>query len=169
MKNGGSSLAGRRVLLTRSEEDCAAWAAEFERRGARAVLLPCIHTEALDSPELRRSLEEALATADWLAFTSRRGVEAYAGLRAGTTPLVPSRCRVAVVGPGDEDMVLGFDFKQGHDGTPYLGLFATNLNKDFDGSVSRHCAVRAEQRGFGRGARIRGALSARDSSPIVRN
>jgi uroporphyrinogen-III synthase len=127
MTNVSSSLAGRRILLTRSEEDCAAWAVEFERRGARPVLLPCIHTEALDSPELRRSLEEALATADWLAFTSRRGVEAFAELRAGTTPLVPSRCRVAVVGAATAAVArerLGRADLVGRDGTA-AGLGAT--------------------------------------------
>lgn len=98
MTSARSSLDGRRVLLTRSAEDCAAWAAELERRGARAVLLPCIHTEGLDSPELRRALDEALATADWLAFTSRRGVEAFMELRGGFEPALPSRCRIAVVG-----------------------------------------------------------------------
>ena len=81
MTTVGSTLVGRRVLLTRSEEDCAAWAEEFERRGAQPVLLPCIHTEGIDTPELRRALDAAVDTADWLAFTSRRGVEAFAKLR----------------------------------------------------------------------------------------
>ena len=40
-----SGLAGRRVLLTREEEDCAAWAAEIEGFGAVPVIsLWCVDT-----------------------------------------------------------------------------------------------------------------------------
>jgi uroporphyrinogen-III synthase len=89
------SLAGRRILLTRSEEDCADWARKIERRGAEAVVLPCIRCETLDSPTLRGSLNRALADADWLVFTSRRGVEAFAALRDRA---LRRATRVAVVG-----------------------------------------------------------------------
>ncbi|HEX5419167.1 MAG TPA: uroporphyrinogen-III synthase, partial [Gammaproteobacteria bacterium] len=72
-----------RVLLTRSEEDCADWAAELEHRGIAAVALPCLSAEPIDSPALRAALQEAAARADWLVFTSKRGVEAYARLTGG--------------------------------------------------------------------------------------
>ena len=71
-------LEGARVLITRSEDDSAEWAEELERRGARPVLLPCIRSEPIDTPELRAALSEAVAGADWLVLTSRRGVEACA-------------------------------------------------------------------------------------------
>jgi uroporphyrinogen-III synthase len=77
-----NALAGRGILITRSEEDCAEWAGEIERRGARPVLLPCIHCEPLDTPELRTALASALEKADWVVLTSRRGVEACVRLRA---------------------------------------------------------------------------------------
>ncbi len=89
-------LAGARVLITRSEDDSAEWAEELERRGARAVLLPCIRSEPIDTPELRAGLREALADADWLVLTSRRGVRACARLLA--TVELPARARVATVG-----------------------------------------------------------------------
>jgi uroporphyrinogen-III synthase len=89
------ALAGRRILLTRSEEDCAEWAQTIERHGASVVVLPCIRCETLDTPALRVALDRALADADWLVFTSRRGVEAFARMRG--TP-VPRTTRVAVVG-----------------------------------------------------------------------
>src|SRR5215831_17738734 len=73
-------LAGARVLITRGEDDCAEWAEELERRGARPVLLPCIRSEPIDTPELRAALAKAVADADWLVLTSRRGVEACARL-----------------------------------------------------------------------------------------
>ena len=117
MTAAANALAGRAILITRSEEDCAEWAGEIERRGARPVLLPCISSEALDTPELRAALASALEQADWLVLTSRRGVESVAQLRAardatraadsataaeahprGAQSALPRRTRVAVVG-----------------------------------------------------------------------
>jgi uroporphyrinogen-III synthase len=85
----------RRVLLTRSEEDCAEWAARFAQRGAEAVALPCIRAEAISTPAAKAKLAAALPESDWLVFTSRRGVEAFAALSPGAPS--PS-CRIAVVG-----------------------------------------------------------------------
>ena len=87
------SAQRRRVLLTRSEEDCAEWAARLAQHGAEAVALPCIRCEPI--AEAKSELEAALQGADWLVFTSRRGVESFAALAA--TPPRP-QCRVAVVG-----------------------------------------------------------------------
>jgi uroporphyrinogen-III synthase len=100
MTSAAQSLAGRRILLTRSEEDCAEWARKIERRGAETVALPCIHCEALDTPALRGNLNRALADADWLVFTSRRGVEAFAALRDRA---LRRATRVAVVGAATAD------------------------------------------------------------------
>ncbi len=95
-----SSLAGRRVLLTREEEDCAAWAAEIEGLGAVPVIFPCIECRDIDTPELRARLARELSRARWVAFTSRRGVAAFARLRGGTRPgALPDGLRVAAVGP----------------------------------------------------------------------
>ncbi|HEX7080785.1 MAG TPA: uroporphyrinogen-III synthase [Gammaproteobacteria bacterium] len=84
-----------RILLTRAEEDSAAWAEALQRRGHAAVVLPCIAAEPLESPALAAVLRDASSRADWLVFTSRRGVECFARL-------VPDRAagaRIAVVGP----------------------------------------------------------------------
>jgi uroporphyrinogen-III synthase len=87
--------AQRRVLLTRSEEDCADWAARFAQHGAEAVALPCTHAETIATAAVRAQLAASFPESDWLVFTSRRGVEAFAALSAGA----PSpNCRVAVVG-----------------------------------------------------------------------
>jgi uroporphyrinogen-III synthase len=82
MSAAAKRLAGTRVLITRAADDCAEWAEELERRGARPVLLPCIRSEPIDTPELRAALGAAVAGADWLVLTSRRGVEACARLLA---------------------------------------------------------------------------------------
>jgi uroporphyrinogen-III synthase len=85
----------RRVLLTRSAEDCAEWASRFAQHGAETVALPCIRTEPIASDARKAELAAALPSADWLAFTSRRGVEAFAAL----APAAPGpQCRIAVVG-----------------------------------------------------------------------
>lgn len=84
----------RRVLLTRSEEDNADWAARFAQRGAEAVALPCIRCEPLASPERKAALAAALPRTDWLVFTSRRGVEGFMALE----PPASTQCRIAVVG-----------------------------------------------------------------------
>ena len=99
MSSLGPNLTGRRILLTRSEEDCADWAARIAALGAQPVLLPCIRSEAIDAPALRAELRAAAAAADWLVFTSQRGVAAFVTLQ-GARPdarLTPGN-RVAVVG-----------------------------------------------------------------------
>ncbi len=90
------SLAGRTILVTRPAEDAAAWAAEIERRGGRAVVLPCLATIVETDPEASQRLRAALAGADFLALTSRRGVEAAASL---VPDGLPDGVRVAAVGP----------------------------------------------------------------------
>jgi uroporphyrinogen-III synthase len=81
-------------LLTRSVEDCAGWAQLLQQHGVQSVLLPCIHAEAIDTPLLRAALAAALASADWLVFTSRRGVEAFVALHTA----LRAHTHVAAVG-----------------------------------------------------------------------
>jgi uroporphyrinogen III methyltransferase/synthase len=90
-----NTLKKRRVLITRSGEDSTEWAAELARHGAEAVSHPCITTELIDTPALREGLARSAAAADWLVFTSRRGVEAYAELN---TRVLQPWTRIAAVG-----------------------------------------------------------------------
>jgi uroporphyrinogen-III synthase len=89
-----TTSARGRVLLTRSEEDVADWAARFAAHGAETVALPCIRCEHLSTPAVKAALAAAVPQADWLVFTSRRGVEAFAAVAPAPAP----RSRVAVVG-----------------------------------------------------------------------
>ena len=117
-RDSARPLAGSRILLTRDEEDCAAWAAEIEGLGAVPVVFPCIECHDIDTPELRARLVAELPRAQWLAFTSRRGVASFARLRggpgsgSGSSPgpgpgpgpgsapgALPDGTRVAAVGP----------------------------------------------------------------------
>lgn len=90
-----TTLAGKTVLLTRAADDNAAWAARLEQAGARTVALPCIRTEPITDRATAATLAAALPAADWIVFTSRRGVEAFAELHPGA---LPEHARVAVVG-----------------------------------------------------------------------
>lgn len=89
-------LAGRRIVLTRTPEDAAAWAGPLTAVGAFVTNLPCIRTETVDDTGTRDALEVALATADWLILTSRRGVDALTALLPALQ--LQPRTRIAVVG-----------------------------------------------------------------------
>jgi uroporphyrinogen-III synthase len=123
----------RRVLLTRSEDDCAEWAAKLATAGADAVSLPCIVCERIDTPAVRETLASALPGADWVAFTSRRGVAAFAALQ----PTHVARWRVAVVGAATAEAAqheLGRVDLVGRGGTA-ASLAATLVG---EGDLARH-------------------------------
>jgi uroporphyrinogen-III synthase len=124
-------------LLTRSEEDGATWAARFAQHGAEAIVLPCIHAEAISTPAVKAELTRTLPESDWLVFTSRRGVEAFAALSVGAPS--PS-CRIAVVGAataGAAKAVLGRVDVVGAGGTA-AALAATLVDV---GNLQRHPRV----------------------------
>ena len=87
-------LAGRRVLVTRAMEDSQRWATQLAAHGADPVLLPCVRSEPLDDNVTRAQLASACRDAEWLLFTSVRGVDAVA--RTGV--VLAARTRVAAVG-----------------------------------------------------------------------
>jgi uroporphyrinogen-III synthase len=91
-----STINDKGILLTRAEEDCREWARRLALLGARTVILPCITTELIETRELRTAARRAAGQSDWLVFTSRRGVHAFAELSDGTR--VPEATHIAVVG-----------------------------------------------------------------------
>lgn len=92
-----SRLDGRRILITRAQEDARDWSERIERWGAEPRVLPCIACRIRDDESTRRALLEALDGADWLALTSRRGVDAVTSLAAAE---VLAARPVAAVGDG---------------------------------------------------------------------
>lgn len=68
-------LHGRRIVITRPEEDAERLAGRLEALGAVPVLAPAIDIEFTDPPELEAAVA-AVAQYDWVVFTSRNGVEA---------------------------------------------------------------------------------------------
>ncbi|MCB0129467.1 MAG: uroporphyrinogen-III synthase [Caldilineaceae bacterium] len=69
-------LAGQRVVVTRSEEQNAAFAQALEAAGAVPILCPTIAVVALGVPTFRREVE-ALQPDDWLLFTSTNAVRFF--------------------------------------------------------------------------------------------
>jgi uroporphyrinogen-III synthase len=89
------ALARRKPLVTRSVDDAADWAAALAAEGAEPIVLPCIHAEPINDPTLKEQLAAAVARADWIIFTSRRGVDVFAQLHG---PALPAQIRLAAVG-----------------------------------------------------------------------
>jgi uroporphyrinogen-III synthase len=98
-----SSLAGRRVVVTRAEGQAAELVRELAARGAVAVALPVI--AIADPPrwdEVDAALRRAAAGAyEWALFTSVNAVERVMR-RAQATPHAFATVPVAAVGPATE-------------------------------------------------------------------
>lgn len=93
-------LAGQRVLITRPAAQAGEVLALLHHVGAHGVCLPTVE---IVPPESWEPLDEAIreaATFDWIVFSSKNGVEAFADrlLRAGDARLLGT-ARLAAVGP----------------------------------------------------------------------
>jgi uroporphyrinogen-III synthase len=86
-------LAGRRIVITRSEGDARSLAQRLEQLGALPIVVPVIRIEWSDPAPLDAALAR-IAAYDWIIFTSRNGVEAV--FRRTTTITGP---RIAAIGP----------------------------------------------------------------------
>lgn len=88
-----STLAGRRIVITRPEADAVRLAERLRELGAIPIVAPAIRIEFTDPPELDRALAN-LAGYHWIVFTSRSGVEAvFRRTRSIAGP------KVAAIGP----------------------------------------------------------------------
>ncbi|MBI2073924.1 MAG: uroporphyrinogen-III synthase [Gemmatimonadetes bacterium] len=88
-----STLAGRRIVITRPAADATRLADRLRALGAVPIVAPAIRIEFTDPPELDRALAN-LGGYHWIVFTSRSGVEAVfrrTGSVAGP--------KVAAIGP----------------------------------------------------------------------
>jgi uroporphyrinogen-III synthase len=92
-----TTLAGRRILITREADDSRRWAHRLAATGAVPIVFPCLVCEPIADPDMARRLRAAIADADWLVVSSVRGVEAAAQLLDGSLPF--ATIRVAAVGP----------------------------------------------------------------------
>ena len=99
------TLAGRRIVVTRSPEQSAELARRLEELGAEVLLLPMVRfTEppAAQTSELDQAIR-VLPEFDWLLFTSANAVRFFlARCRLlGCWPQPP--LRIAVIGPATQD------------------------------------------------------------------
>jgi len=91
------TLAGKTVLITRTEAQAQATAEAVTGRGGRPLFLPCLELECLKQ-NILHSLERLQDNGTEVLFTSRNGVECVAGtLGEKFSTLMQSR-KVTVVG-----------------------------------------------------------------------
>ena len=96
-------LEDLRVVVTREEDPDGPLSTALAARGATVLNWAAVRTAAAaDDGPLRAELER-LGTFDWVVFTSRRAVDAVAGMGLPG----PAGPRVAVVGPATADAVVG--------------------------------------------------------------
>ena len=89
----GTPLRGKRIVITRPEEDAQQLATTLERLGAEPIVLPVIRIEFTDPPELAQALHR-IKEYHWIIFTSRYGVRAVFRLTSDIRGP-----RVAAIGP----------------------------------------------------------------------
>ncbi len=99
----GKPLFGKRILVTRAEEQAETLASKLEDLGAEAVRLPLIRIEPPDDETpLQQALERALKGGyDWIVFTSVNGVRTFFERvrQQGADARAFASTRFAVIGP----------------------------------------------------------------------
>jgi hydroxymethylbilane synthase len=96
-------LSGRRIVVTRPQEQSAGLAEGLERLGATVSILPLVGIEPVQDRTVVGSTLEGLDAYDWIVFTSANGV-AVVGPRLGALRDV----RIAAVGPATAAAVRTF-------------------------------------------------------------
>jgi uroporphyrinogen-III synthase len=79
-----NQLEGKRVWLTRSDEGNRAWQASVLVSGAKPISLVCLRFQFLTQHADRA--QSQLSGADWVVFSSPRGVQAFAALGLALDP-----------------------------------------------------------------------------------
>ncbi|MEM1055723.1 MAG: uroporphyrinogen-III synthase [Bacteroidota bacterium] len=94
-------LSGRRIVVTRSEDQADGFADTLRELGATPLLVPSIRSEPAEDADELRGVAAALGSARWLGFTSPSGVRHGWPFVAAAWPKgLPDGLGVAVVGPG---------------------------------------------------------------------
>ena len=96
----GSSLQGRRIVVTRAREQAGDLVRALEDRGAVAVLAPVIRIQPLENLGALRAALTGLSAYRWVVFTSQNAVQVvFDRLVAwGLTPRVFATTSVAAIG-----------------------------------------------------------------------
>ncbi len=97
-------LFGRRVLITAPRTYAPRFAAAILDQGGLPLLMPTIETTLLDDYTALDACLRQCATFDWIAFTSRNGIEAllYRCEQLGLPPTALNASRLAAIGKDAE-------------------------------------------------------------------
>jgi uroporphyrinogen III methyltransferase/synthase len=91
-------LLGKRILITRPEEQGKEWGRELEALGAEVVELPLIHLTPSPLPLERGQIR--LSEFDWIVFSSSNAVRFF---KEVANQDLPKDIKVAVVGPATKE------------------------------------------------------------------
>lgn len=83
-------LSGKRILITRPEEQAKEWARELRELGAETIEIPLIRLTTVENPDFTN-----LSSYNWVLFSSSNAVRFFATLKKE----LPDTLRIAVVGP----------------------------------------------------------------------
>jgi uroporphyrinogen-III synthase len=101
-KLGASSLAGKRVVITRAARQSVGLVEKLGKRGALPSLLPLVSFSAPEDYGPMDAALDQLEQFDWIIFTSENAVRAVvkrAGVRGNLRNVAGRRSRAAAVGP----------------------------------------------------------------------
>jgi uroporphyrinogen-III synthase len=102
-----SSLAGRRIVITRPREKAEGLAERLRALGAVPIVFPTIRLEPADPGPMDAAARE-IAGFDWVIFTSEQGVESFIErlIAVGLTAADLGTREVAAIGPATADALL---------------------------------------------------------------
>lgn len=120
-EGGRNTLKGKRVVVTRAEEQSQELVKELRKEGAVPVVMPMVAFGPPERPELLDVAIRKASEFDWVFFTSQNAVRAVrercealgvelggkaAGLAKGARPALPgSGVKIAAVGPATAEAV----------------------------------------------------------------
>jgi uroporphyrinogen-III synthase len=110
MRMPATPLKGKRVILTRANEQSGALVRALKNSGAEVSVLPCVEfREAEEFTSLDNALRR-LGEFDWLVFTSQNAVKFFSRrlreLRCDPINLPEPRPKVAAIGPATRDAAI---------------------------------------------------------------
>jgi len=95
-----TTLAGKRIVITRPRDKADAFAAGLEALGAQAIFFPTIQIAQVDETLILDRALQRLGCYDWLIFTSASAVKVvWSRLAVLGIERLPDTLRLAAVGP----------------------------------------------------------------------
>ena len=92
-------LFGKKIVVTRDHRQSSSFGSMLEECGAEVIACPVIEIQPPSDPEPLRTAIAALATYDWVVFTSVNGVRRFVSeLDASTVDLRALQGRIAAIG-----------------------------------------------------------------------